>query len=443
MAVTCVGALALASCMASPASEPEPTTEQRSALVLARFPTATALAQLPDLDSSFLNYHPFPSAVELADIDGDGDLDTVAIVMLDLWTAYLFTLKNDGAGNFSIGWYMKRPASEGFSLALADIDLDGDVDMAARFTGFDILENDGTGQFIPVEQYLLGSEIGNIRFSDLNDDGYPDILVVRGHYENSQVYLFQNNKDKSFGAPSSGQSGANAVLLPPKNANSGGVDAGDVDGDGHVDVVVNAFGLGSLVLFKGIGPFQFAAPVALPAGPKPLDVRLADIDLDGDLDLLSSNFDDGTLAVLVNTGGTFSSPAFYASGLQPAGLVTADVNGDCYPDALTFTSDNSYVSVNLNTGNGAFEPSRNYSAGLRITGFSIGDIDGDSDIDIFAGTKMTFAYYEPNANGGFSTIRNLGNGKFWAPLAYDAVPDPESLAIGEFNNDGRKDFAHW
>jgi hypothetical protein len=55
--------------------------------------------------------------------------------------------------------------------------------------------------------------------------------------------------------------------------------------------------------------------------------------------------------------------------------------------------------------------------------------------------KVSYSNYENQFEGFITSVRNLGDGQFWAPRSYRVIAGIDSLAVGEFNGDGRKDFA--
>jgi hypothetical protein len=354
---------------------------------------------------------------------------------------YLGVWKNDGSGSFTPFSALRVGCSQGaFAVAVADWDKDGDVDaMLKTDAGITPFLGDGTGQFETLDYYSRGGG-GDAVFADLDGDGFPELLNVNANWEQAYFDVYRNNRDGTFGvfSPQFNYRVPNLSFPAPYRANPVTIRAADLDGDGRLDLVADAFDANALLIYRGTGALQFSTtPTVLPV----LDaggVEPTDVDQDGDLDLVTIAQEYGLLATLKNDGGSFGAPIYSPTGLIPGSLRIADLNGDCFPDALATSFENSYVSVSLNR-NGSFEPAVNYSGAMLLYAIATGDIDGDQDIDLVMGNKISYTYYD-TIEGFMSVIRNLGDGTFFAPRAYDAIPNLETLAIGEFNGDGINDL---
>jgi hypothetical protein len=131
--------------------------------------------------------------------------------------------------------------------------------------------------------------------------------------------------------------------------------------------------------------FLFAPQAS--TGLAPYAVELADMDGDGDLDLVTSNLVDqefSTVSVSKNNGdGTFAAPVDYPVGPNPIDLRVADFNGDGWPDFVSsIFSPGNRIRVNINRGDGTFFPSVSYEAGGNPSGVGVGDLNGDGKLDI-------------------------------------------------------------
>jgi hypothetical protein len=141
--------------------------------------------------------------------------------------------------------------------------------------------------------------------------------------------------------------------------------AADVNGDGKPDLIsANAYD-GTLTVFtnNGDGSFSLDATlnVGLSSGSSPENVVAVDVNGDGKLDLVSADFGDDTLTVLINDGsGGFTSSSTLGVGVagsEPNSVAAADVNGDGKPDLISANFGTSTLSVLLNETTFTFAPS--------------------------------------------------------------------------------------
>ncbi|MBO2010825.1 FG-GAP-like repeat-containing protein [Hymenobacter negativus] len=213
---------------------------------------------------------------------------------------------------------------------------------------------------------------------------------------------------------------------------SAGVIVGDVNGDGSLDLLASNFGGGtvSVRLNNGAGSFSGSQTVAV--GTSPAEVVLGDIDDDGDLDLLTPNVSSNTVSVRLNNGtGTFSSSQEVGVGSSPYHAALGDVDGDGDLDLLASNYGSSTVSVRLNNGAGSFSGSQNVAAGANAYDVALGDVDSDGDLDMVVSnyTSTTVNVRVNNGAGIFSGSQTITVGN-----------DPINIALGDIDGDGDLDF---
>jgi len=332
-------------------------------------------------------------ALALGDLDGDGDLD-ILLGNQGLNGLYM----NDGTGRYSDSSSL-LPADSDFTTAVALGDIDGDGDLDALIGNFwgqanRLYLNDGTGAFSDASFLLppFADSTAAIALADVDGDGDLDAFIGNGNGQENRLYL--NDGGGNFVGP--------LALLPAHSDPTCAVAFGDVDGDGDPDILIgNCFSFGGPVqnrLYRNNGNGSFTdATASLPAiADLTLAVAFGDVDGDGDLDAIIGNGGingaDPRNLLYVNDGtGTFSDAlvGFPADFADTRAIALADVDGDGDLDVL-FGNAGSYGRQNtllLNDGLGRFSDATELFPSLLDETYSIAlaDVDGDGDPDAVIG----------------------------------------------------------
>ena len=138
---------------------------------------------------------------------------------------------------------------------------------------------------------------------------------------------------------------------------------------------------------------------------------------------------------------SFSPAASYPVGASPQAVAIGDFNGDGKADMVTANTNSNTVSVLLNNGNGTFGAAQTYAVGVSPTSVAVGDFNGDGKLDI--ATANEGAYYAAySAHGGsVSVLLGNGDGTFQPAANFSAGVNTQSVAVGDFNHDGKLDLA--
>jgi hypothetical protein len=235
----------------------------------------------------------------------------------------------------------------------------------------------------------------------------------------------------------SGTFGAAAGSPFPAGTAPQSVAVGDFNGDGNPDLVIaNAGNTVTVLLGDGTGNFTAAANSPFPVGANPDSVAAADFHADGNLDLVTANSGDNTVTVLLGDGtGNFTAAAGspFAVGINPNSVAVADFNGDGNPDIVTANTGANDITVLLGNGSGGFTPTpaSPFAVGLFPQSVAVGDFNDDGNPDLVT------------ANSGNNTVRVLlgnGSGGFTGGGAFPAGSFPQSVAVMDLNADGKPDI---
>lgn len=276
--------------------------------------------------------------LDVGDIDGDGDLDVLARDPFDDQT---FVFENDGGADPTFSQRFVRGGDDYF-FELVDIDRDGTLDMVVPFEGSIVtLINDGTGTFTQRGSPAVGSITitRSLAHGDLDGDGDLDLIVAARDW----VRSYANNGDGTYAA---------GVEITAAATRDFRADLADVDGDGALDLVVGTATLESgIVWYAGRGNGTFGTAQTVSTTLTTLgQIRVADLDGDGDMDVIGADFAEDEILFYANDGaGTF------AAGVQ---LIALDF----------------------------------------AVGFGLADFDGDADLDLVAGSfsERIVAYGQGN-----------------------------------------------
>lgn len=224
------------------------------------------------------------------------------------------------------------------------------------------------------------------------------------------------------------------VLLEDKGETSAGVSVGDLNGDGKPDIVLakgRHWPLYNRVLLNDRNG-GFSASNLGEAPDRTYSAALADLDRDGNLDLVVSNDSPDRKLLYLNDGkGTFHLSGTFGSPKWPTRYVTlADLNGDHYPDIIAANrGEPSFVC--FNDGKGRFPSCRELPT-QSATIIVAADLDGDGAIDLFVPHRDggRGQIFWNDGKGNFPQVTDFGLPKSWVRAA----------ASGDLNGDGRPDL---
>ena len=397
-----------------------------------------------------------PKSVAVADVNGDGHPDIVTANYEDNTVSVLL---GNGKGNFAPEPYSFAGGTAGTfavgnnpqSVAVADVNGDGrpDIVTANYDDTVSVLLGDGHGNFAPTPYsstgltagtFAVGSDPYSVAVADVNGDGHPDIVTANygtASYGQNTVSVLLGNGQGNFTPDlysSTGLSpGTFAVGSSPKS-----VTVADVNGDGHPDIVTANYGDNTVSVLLGNGQGAFQTAQSFTVGNGPQSVAVADVNGDGRPDIVTANYYDNTVSVLLGNGdGVFqTAPSLFAGGLSDS-VAVADFNGDGHPDIVTASYHDSTVSVLLGNGDGTFQPALSFAVGNYPESVVVADVNGDGRPDIVTANGMYGDY------GTVSVLLGNGDGTFQPdPFSSPGLPagtfavgiEPRSVAVADLGN---------
>ena len=346
------------------------------------------------------------SVLATGDVDGDGDQDLI----IGNETAPNRVLVNDGAGRFEVRPDALPQIGALFTTAIAvfDADHDGAVDLFCANDRQDSLYlGDGHGGFTDVTATHLPPDFAAavaVRAADVTGDGHTDLLALN----DTGLTLLPGDGAGHFAAT---PAGSVPPLPPPLTA----MVCGDVDGDGDADVVIGSGGQDLLLVNDGLGRFTDHTAGSLPLAPgaSTLSIALADVDRDGDLDLVFG--DIGPNRLYANDGhGHFLDVTARSLPSLPGStraLVLADFDADGDLDLYAgngagFIGEPDHLL--LNDGHGRFTDvtATRLDVPIDATQNAIAfDADGDDDPDVVLVATRCFGH--PAGPCSFAATRIL------------------------------------
>ncbi len=326
------------------------------------------------------------TAVTSADVNGDGKLDLLSTDASRVAVRF-------GNGDGTFGAVANYTAATGYipwRIQTADMNNDGHLDVIVGDleSNLGILINRGNGTFntatVSDNGGVYSGSANGLAIADMNGDGILDVTTAnRGA---NVVSIWKGNGD-----------GTLTLTTTLNNTPLGVVQdvvAGDFNNDGLGDLVVahsGGTGTQEVLLQNSNGGFTTAFTFSSPVVSPYTNMRIADVNLDGNLDYALIGYNSSASYMYLGNGnGSFKSAQTISigGGELPIGLNLSDLNGDGFSDMVIRNSDTSvYASINDGTGvfssATAYTVGQNYKAGMgNAYDISTGDFDNNGTVDI-------------------------------------------------------------
>ncbi|MBL90870.1 MAG: hypothetical protein CMH56_03550 [Myxococcales bacterium] len=276
----------------------------------------------------------------------------------------------------------------------ADLDNDGDRDVVSVATERAAVKwhaNDGNENF---EDHVISEEdlgVVDVAIADVDGDGDSDVVTVST--QQKKITWYQNDGRENF----------EPVVLSEDETGVSVLKVYDVDGDGDEDILVGAAETDQLVLYEHDGNYvpKFERTVLFSAADGISDIAVADIDADGDQDVVMALAEGNRVTILYNqheAGDDWHpdnlTPQEVANNiLNVRSVVVIDIDNDGDTDLVSAASVAENVLVHENDGEGGFTPRIVAEALPGVSKVIAADMDDDGDVDLMAGTDEDATFY--------------------------------------------------
>ncbi len=356
-----------------------------------------------------------PSAVAVGDLNGDGMPDIAVADNGADSVSVLMNTTSPGASTPSNAAAVRFPTgSSPSAVTIVDLNGDGNRDMAvANYSGtgkVSVFFNTTTpGAAIPAMSAKTDFSTGSLPFSivsgDVNGDGKNDLATAN---RSGTISVLLNTTVPGASTPSFAAKTDFAAGNDPIS-----ICIGDLNGDGKPDlsVVNKTTNLISVLLnttTPGASAATFTVKNDFTTGAGPRSIGIGDLNGDGKPDLVSGNYDANTVSIIINTTtpgettASFAGKVDFATDASPTSVAIGDCNGEGKPDIATSNDDNKTMSVLLNTTTPGsvtplFAAKTDFSAGNYPQSIAIGDVNSDGRPDLIVANYF---------GGGISVVLN-------------------------------------
>ena len=264
-------------------------------------------------------------------------------------------------------------AGQPSSVAIGDLDGDGNPDLVVGGNVLSVLFGDGNGMFPTRVDFPPVTFVSSVALGDLNGDGNLDVVATNYNAIVLGVSVWLGNGNRAIPPRADYATGARATSVA----------IGDLDGDGNPDLAVANNASSTVSVLFGNSHGIFGSRTDLVTGTGPLSVAIGNLNGDNIPDLAVANNGSNTVSVLLGKGGReFEPKVEYDTEVSPKWVAIGYLDGDGNPDLAVANSGSNTVSVLLGRPDGTFAAKMDYASGTGPDCVAIGDLNHDGRRDL-------------------------------------------------------------
>lgn len=308
-------------------------------------------------------------------------------------------------------------------VASADFNADGSPDVVVTSIAgrVQVLLGQGNGLFGLAQSLVVAGVPSFVATGDLDGDGDQDFVVIRSQAAVLSTYLNDGSANFALFAEDAIGPGPQELVLV------------DVDSDGKLDAVTTSIASRSITYLHGRGDGRFSAVAGwdMPLGARPLGIAVADLDGDGNADVVATDQGGDQIGVFYGRGqNQFEPMVQHTVGSSPVAVIVGDITHDGLPDIVVSNLDSLSVTVLRRIDRRAYRSEAYVTDGAPSL-MAIGDLTGDgvADLVVSVFSRASVSLYPGRSNGSLDDELQLGvSGQPLRPLIVNVDPSQGAAA---------------